>query len=75
MTLRQTLRRTDESRSGGRDSKLYRHRWFVRPHRTNQYYPSTGEHQKIWRGPYLVIPDGCENAPILGGDRVNVLRR
>ncbi|MEV6133147.1 hypothetical protein AB0M05_41215 [Streptomyces violaceusniger] len=77
VTLRQTLRREDDSRSGGRAhaSKIYRHRWFVRPHRTNQYYPSTGEHQKIWRGPYLVVPAGCENAPILGGERVNVLRR
>jgi hypothetical protein len=77
VTLRQTLRRTDDARPGGPDhaSKIYRHRWFVRPHRTNQYYPSTGEHQKIWRGPYLVVPAGCENAPILGGDRVNVLRR
>lgn len=78
ITLRQTLRRPDDTGAGsGREhaGKIYHHRWFVSPHRTNQYYPSTGEHQRIWRGPYLVVPAGCENAPILGGERVNVLRR
>lgn len=77
VTLRQALRRDDDSRAGGPEhaDRIYRHRWFVRPHRTNQYYPSTGEHQRIWRGPYLVVPAGCENAPILGTERVNVLRR
>ena len=77
VTLRQTLRRPDDSQLGDGDhaGRIYRHRWFVRPHRANQFYPSTGEHQRIWRGPYLVVPAGCEGAPILGGERVNVLRR
>ncbi|WP_129806019.1 hypothetical protein OG330_31005 (plasmid) [Streptomyces albidoflavus] len=77
VTLRQSLRAPDRSvaRGGEQATKVYRHRWFVRPHRTNQYHPSTGEHHRIWRGPYLVVPPGCETAPILGGDRVNVLRR
>ncbi|MFF0055637.1 hypothetical protein ACFYRI_14730 [Streptomyces microflavus] len=76
VTLRQSLRPTNDSNAGsGHAGKIYKHRWFVRPHRANQYYPSAGEHRKIWRGPYLVVPAGCEDAPILGGDRVNVLRR
>lgn len=77
MTLRRTLRPGSDSESGDSSHahRIYRHRWFVRPHRANQYYPSSGEHQRIWRGPYLVVPDGCEQAPILGGERVNVLRR
>lgn len=76
VTLRQTLRREPgDPDSGDHIQRVYQHRWFVRPHPTQQYYPSTGEHKKIWRGPYLVVPAGCEGAPILGGERVNVLRR
>ncbi|MFE2911385.1 hypothetical protein [Kitasatospora indigofera] len=77
VTLRQSLRRPDEKTPGGPEhaDRVYRHRWFVRPHRVEQYYPSTNEHRRIWRGPYLVTPAGTEHAPILGTDRVNVLRR
>lgn len=77
VTLRKSLRPGTGEGSGGREhaQKVYRHRWFVRPHRARQFYPSKGEHQTIWRGPYLVVPAGCEDAPILGGERVNVLRR
>ncbi|MFI0156175.1 hypothetical protein [Streptomyces lydicus] len=76
VTLRQSLRPSQGAEGGERHaSRVYRHRWFVKPHRARQYYPSKGEHQTIWRGPYLVVPAGCEEAPILGGDRVNVLRR
>lgn len=75
VTLRQSLRPGREESSGGQAARIYRHRWFVKAHRTRQYYPSRGEHQTIWRGPYLVVPPGCEDAPLLGGDRVNVLRR
>lgn len=76
VTLRQALR-TSEPGGGSEEHarRIYRHRWFVKAHRARQYYPSRGEHQTIWRGPYLVAPAGCEDAPILGGDRVNVLRR
>lgn len=74
VTLRQALRR-DPGDTGDHAGRIYRHRWFVTPHRVNQYYPSTGEHRRQWRGPHLVTPAGCENAPILGADRVHVLRR
>lgn len=76
ITLRQALRPTGrDDAAGDHTRRIYRHRWFVKAHRARQYYPSRGEHQTIWRGPYLVVPPGCEDAPILGGDRVNVLRR
>jgi hypothetical protein len=77
VTLRKAPRRDDDSRAGdpGHADRIYRHRWFVSPHRVSQYHPSTGEHHRIWRGPYLAVPAGCENAPILGTERVNVLRR
>ncbi|TVL89797.1 hypothetical protein [Streptomyces sp. SAJ15] len=76
VTLRQTLRPQENADgTGDHARRIYRHRWFVKAHRVQQYYPSRGEHQTIWRGPYLVAPAGCEDAPILGGERVNVLRR
>lgn len=76
ITLRQSLRpRENEEGAGEHARRIYRHRWFVKAHRVQQYYPSRSEHQTIWRGPYLVAPTGCEDAPILGGERVNVLRR
>lgn len=76
ITLRQSLRpRGADEQAGDHAGRIYRHRWFVRAHRTRQYYPSQDEYRTIWRGPYLVAPRGCEDAPILGGERVNVLRR
>jgi hypothetical protein len=78
ITLRQSVRPGEEDDAGAQDtaSRLYRHRWFVRPHRRT--YPDRdhpdGKSRK-WVGPYLVTPPGCEDAPILGGERVSVLRR
>jgi hypothetical protein len=60
---------TDDSGSGTRD---YRHRWIVRGHWRNQYYPSRDDHRPIWIDPHLAGP---EDKPLLGGERVNVLRR
>ncbi len=74
VTLRHNLRRDDRDTAGeDHMRRVYRHRWFIRPHPTNQL--STGEIKKIWRGPYPVVPPGCGHAPILGGGRFNVLRR
>ncbi|MEV5203431.1 hypothetical protein [Streptomyces sp. NPDC053720] len=42
-------------------------------------YPDQGDptgYSRKWVGPYLVTPEGCEDAPILGRERVvSVLRR
>ncbi|MFI6689702.1 hypothetical protein [Streptomyces sp. NPDC050485] len=79
ITLRQSIRPSPGDDHGARDTagRVYRHQWFVRPHRRT--YPDqndpTGFSRK-WVGPYLVTPAGCENAPILGKERVvHVLRR
>jgi hypothetical protein len=60
--------RTDDTTPGRR----YRHRWVVRGHWRNQYYPSRGDHRPIWIDPHFAGP---EDKPLLGGERVNVLRR
>ncbi|MYW09989.1 hypothetical protein GT034_16755 [Streptomyces sp. SID2563] len=79
ITLRQSVRPLSDDDRGAQDTagRVYRHQWFVRPHRRrypDQDHPSG--YSRKWVGPYLVTPAGCEDAPILGRDRVvNVLRR
>ncbi|MEU7230009.1 hypothetical protein [Streptomyces chrestomyceticus] len=79
ITLRQSIRPAPEDDGGARDTagRVYRHRWFVKPHRRT--YPDQDDpsgYSRKWVGPYLVTPAGCKNAPILGRDRiVSVLRR
>lgn len=48
------------------------HRWVVRMHKVNQWYPSLGQHRVLFRGPYLKGPAG---KPLLGGDIVKGLVR
>lgn len=50
----------------------YRHRWVVRMHKVNQWYPSEGVHKIIWRGPYI---KGPADAPLLAGEKVHALVR
>ena len=59
----------DEPRTSTRE---YRHRWIVRGHWRNQWYPSRNDHRPIWIDPHFAGP---EDKPLLGGERVNVLRR
>jgi hypothetical protein len=50
-----------------------RHRFVVRGHWRNQWYPSRKDHRPIWIDDHLKGPDG---APILDPDKlVNILRR
>lgn len=66
-------RRTPPRDSGEPDSgRTYRHSWFVRGHWRNQWYPSRGEHRPIWIDLHRAGP---EDAPLIRGERVNVLRR
>lgn len=55
-----------------RRQRRYEHRWMVRMHRVNQWYPSEGVHRIIWRGPYI---KGPEDAPLLAGEKVYALTR
>ncbi|MFY7068955.1 hypothetical protein ACOQFV_24120 [Nocardiopsis changdeensis] len=60
---------------GDGTGRTYHVRWWVGPHRITRHWPSTGESKRVWRGPYLATPEGCETAPIQGEERVYVLRR
>ncbi|MFI9772782.1 hypothetical protein ACIHJG_38985 [Streptomyces sp. NPDC052415] len=78
VTLRRALRPPSEGRDeDGHATRIYRHRWFVRPHKRtypDKDHPEGKSRKRV--GPYLVTPRGCEDAPILDPDKlVNVLRR
>jgi len=59
--------RDAEQDSAGRE---WRHRWVVRGHWRNHWYPSLGDHRPKWIAPYL---KGPADAPLLGGDKVTVV--
>jgi hypothetical protein len=48
----------------------WRHRWVVRGHWRNHWYPSIHDHRPMWIAPYL---KGPTDAPLLGGDKVIVI--
>lgn len=65
-----TERGTDpDERPGTRE---YQHRWVVRGHWRNQYFPSRDANRPIWISPYIAGPEG---APLIGGEKVFVLAR
>lgn len=68
------LRRATRPRAGETDEpgRLYRHRWVVRGHWRQQWYPSRDQHVPIWITAHIAGPDG---APLLGGNRVYELDR
>lgn len=63
--------RPKTSTTGESGTTAYHHRFIVRMHRVNQWYPSQGRHKIIWRGPFIKGPD---DAPMMKGTRVNALR-
>jgi hypothetical protein len=57
----------------GDGARSYQHRWIVRGHWRNHWYPSRQANRPIWIDSHVKGPDG---APILDPDKlVNVLRR
>lgn len=65
-----TERGTDPAeRSGTRE---YQHRWVVRGHWRDQWYPSRNAHKPLWISPYIAGPG---DAPLIGGEKVLVLAR
>lgn len=54
----------------GADSREWRHRWVVRGHWRNHWYPSLKDHRPVWISPYL---KGPADAPLLGGEKVTVV--
>lgn len=66
-----TLRRPAGSGSGQSDRE-YHHRWIVRGHWRQQWYPSRGVNRPVWIAPHI---KGPEDAPLLGGEKVYALKR
>lgn len=63
-----TAARDAEQQTGsGRD---WQHRWVVRGHWRNHWYPKMQDHRPKWIAPYLKGPDGL---PLIGGDKVTVV--
>ena len=62
--LRRAGQQQDEPASGSRE---WKHRWTVRMHKVNQWYPSEGRHKVLYRGPYIKGPEG---KPMLDGETV-----
>ncbi|GGN23782.1 hypothetical protein GCM10011609_76800 [Lentzea pudingi] len=60
---------TDDREKSGRE---YHHSWIVSGHWRNQYYPNRNENRPIWIDWHRAGPD---DKPLIGGERVNVLRR
>ena len=69
-----TLRRTTSPTAapGQPGHAEWHHRWVVRMHKVNQWYPSLGQHRVRFRGPYV---KGPADKPLLGGDVVRGLVR
>lgn len=67
-----TLRR-HKGDQGNNDTEVeWSHRWIVRAHWRNQYYPSEGIHRAIPILPYI---KGPEDKPLVIHDKVNILGR
>ncbi|WP_329220275.1 hypothetical protein [Streptomyces microflavus] len=58
--------------SGGDGDREYHHQWIVRGHWRQQWYPARQVHRPVWIAPHVKGPEG---APLLGGEKVNVLKR
>lgn len=68
--LRRPKRTVDSSESAG--TRDYHHQWIVRGHWRQQWYPAREVHRPVWIAPHI---KGPEDAPLLGGEKVNVWKR
>jgi hypothetical protein len=63
-----SLRRpTSTAGERGESGREYHHKWIVRGHWRQQWYPSREVHRPVWIAPHV---KGPEDAPLLGGDKV-----
>lgn len=60
---------TDHAAAYSGTTRAYRHRWMVKGHWRQQWYPSLGLNRPVWIAPYLKGPEG---APLLTGEKVHV---
>lgn len=71
VTLRSAAQDPAEVAAVG-EARHYTHRWYVRGHWRNAWYPSRGVHRPVWIPAYVKGPEG---APLLTGSVVKVLSR
>lgn len=74
-TVRQVALRQPAHGNGSaasEDGPQWQHRWVVRGHWRNHWYPSQQRHRPLWINSHIKGPDG---QPLIGGEKVNVLRR
>lgn len=57
---------------GGESGREYHHKWIVRGHWRQQWYPARQVHRPVWIAPHI---KGPEDAPLLGGDKVHLWKR
>lgn len=62
---------TDHAAAYAGTTRAYRHRWMVKGHWRQQWYPSLGMHRPVWVAPYVKGPEG---APLLTGEKVHTWR-
>jgi hypothetical protein len=63
-----SLRRpTSAAGERGESGREYHHKWIVRGHWRQQWYPGRQVHRPVWIAPHI---KGPEDAPLLGGDKV-----
>jgi hypothetical protein len=53
-------------------SREYHHQWIVRGHWRQQWYPTRQVHRPVWIAPHVKGPN---DAPLIGGEKVNVWKR
>jgi hypothetical protein len=68
--LRRAVTAAREAEQQGGSGRDWQHRWVVRGHWRNHWYPKMQDHRPKWIAPYLKGPDG---APLIGGDKVTVV--
>ncbi|MEU1447077.1 hypothetical protein [Streptomyces mirabilis] len=66
------LRRPKSSGGQGDGDREYHHQWIVRGHWRQQWYPARQVHRPVWIAPHVKGPEG---APLIGGEKVNFLKR
>lgn len=66
------LRRPQGGGGAGDGDRDYHHRWVVRGHWRQQWFPKREVHRPVWIAPHIKGPEG---APLIGGDKVYAWKR
>lgn len=54
-----SIERDDGTEMDAESARQYRHRWLVRGHIRNQWFPSRQQHELVWIDPHQKGPDGA----------------